>query len=192
VTEKIKKSLVKKKSVVEDLISRIDKSSIMVITDYRGESAGLKVKDISELRKKLRATNSECKIVKNTLTGKACEHFKIDGIQDALKNPTAVILGYKDPVQTAKTIVEFAKDKKTAENLKGLPIIKAGYIEGRVVNESYIRTLAELPSKEVLYSQLLRTMQAPISGVMNCMTGTIRNLIYCLNDLKDKKEKQLI
>lgn len=177
----------KKEIILKELVDKLKGSCITILTDYRGDEAGLSVKDMNQLRKKLREANGECKIVKNTLIGLACKELKIETVDESLAKPTALILGYNDPVGIAKVIYDFAKERKTPTNSKGLPIIKIGYLDGKLIEESYVKAMAELPPKEILYAIVVRTVQAPISGFVNALGGMMRNLVYCLDNLKKKK-----
>lgn len=189
-TEKISPARQEKQVLLEELVEKMKKSCIAVLTDYRGDASGLSVKDMNDLRKRLRQVKGECKVIKNTLVGLACKELKIEGMDEYLVKPTALILGYGDPVETAKVIYNFAKGKKASVDLKSLPSIKAGYLDGKLIDESGIKMLANLPSREVLYAIVVRTIQAPISGFVNILSGLMRNLVYSLEDLRKKKAEE--
>jgi large subunit ribosomal protein L10 len=140
-----------KKKVVAEIADKLSKSQSTIITDYRG----LTVKQMNELRKKLREAGVEFKVLKNTLTQRAAEQVGVSEINEYLNGPTAIAFGYDDVVVPAKIIYQFAKDNKELE-------IKAGIVEGKVVSVDEIKALAELPSREGLLSMLLSVLQAPI------------------------------
>jgi large subunit ribosomal protein L10 len=155
-----------KKKIVAEIADKLSKSQSTIITDYRG----LTVKQMNELRKKLREAGVEFKVLKNTLTQRAAEQVGISEINEYLNGPTAIAFGYDDVVAPAKIIHQFAKENKELE-------IKAGIVEGKVVSVDEIKALAELPSREGLLSMLLSVLQAPI-----------RNFALAVKAVADKNE----
>ena len=111
---------------------------------------------------------------------RALTELGIEGLNPYLTGPNAIALGYDDPVVPAKIISEFAKDHDKLE-------IKAGMISGKVIGAEGIKSLASLPSKEVLVAQVLGGLNAPITGLVNVLQGNIRNLVYALNAIAEKK-----
>ncbi len=124
----------------------------------------------------------EFKVLKNTLTILAAREVGMEEIVPYLTGPTAIAFGYDDPVTAAKIISEFAKKNKELE-------IKGGLVEGRVLGPEAVQALADLPSREVLLSMVLRAMQGPIAGMMNVLQGNIRNFVYALEAVRKKKEE---
>ena len=171
------KAVETKKKVVEGLKEKISSASIMVLSDFRGVSA----KQITELRKQLRSEESEYKIVKNTLLLRAIEAVGFKDLKEHLAGPTAMLLGYKDPVGPLKALVDFIKD-----NEKGG--IKAGIFENNIIDKQALAEIAKLPPKEVLLAKVVGGFQAPIYGLVNVLQGTLRKLVYALNAVKEKKE----
>jgi len=107
----------------------------------------------------------------------------IQGLDEYLEGPTAIALSYTDPVAPAKIISDFVKENK----LQALEI-KAGLVEGKVINSDGVKALSNLPPREVLIAQVLAGMQAPIAGFVNVLSGTIRNLVYALDAVRKQKE----
>ena len=138
---------------VDELAEKINKAKVVLLTDYRG----INVEDVTGIRAKLRGVNTEYRVIKNNITRRALDKCGFEGLDDLLEGPTAVILGYDDYLDASKIIYEYAKDN---ENYK----IKGGIIEGKVVSEEEIITLAKLPSREELLSKLLGSMQSPITN----------------------------
>ena len=134
----------------------------------------------TELRRKLREAGVEFKVLKNTLTAIAAKKL-IRRVDLLLVGPTAIAFGYDDPVAPAKVLSEFAKTNPALE-------LKGGLLEGKVLDVAGVKALADLPSREELLSQVLRGMQAPISGLVNVLQGTIRNLVYALDAVRKQKE----
>jgi large subunit ribosomal protein L10 len=171
------KAVETKKKLVEGLKEKISSASILVLSDFRGVS----VKQITELRKQLRSEESEYKIVKNTLLHRAIEAAGFKDLKEHLAGPTAMLLGYKDPVGPLKALVEFVKDNEKGE-------IKAGIFENNIIDKQALAEIAKLPPKEVLLSKVVGGFQAPIYGLVNVLQGTIRKLVYAFNAVKEKKE----
>lgn len=167
-----------KVAMVEEIQERLSRVQGAVLTDYRGLNAG----DMTLLRKQLRDAGVEYKVLKNTLTIRAAEELNMDALVPFLNGPTAVAFGYDDPVAAAKIISEFAKKNKALE-------VKGGIVEGKIVGPEGVASLADLPSREVLLSMVLRGMQAPIAGMVNVLQGNIRNFVYALEAVRKQKEE---
>lgn len=170
------KAVEEKKKSVEEFRQKIDSASVLVLTDYRGIS----VKEITTLRKKLRKQEAEYKVVKNTLCERAVEAAGFPKLKDYLQGPVALLLGYKEPVAPLKTLVDFLGEAGKGE-------IKAGIIEKSFMEAKEISEIAKLPSKEVLLSQVVSGLRAPIYGLVNVLRGTILKLVYVLNAIQQKK-----
>jgi len=166
-----------KVAMVEEIQERLSRMQGAVLTDYRGLNAG----EMTALRKELREAGVEYKVFKNTLTILAAQEANLDGLAPLLTGPTAFAFGYDDPVAPAKVISEFAKKNKALE-------IKGGIVEGKIVGPEGVANLADLPSREVLLSMVLRGMQAPIAGMVNVLQGNIRNFVYALEAIREQKE----
>jgi len=170
------KILKKKREVVDDLRKKIDSASVLAVSDYRGIS----VKQVTELRRKLRPEESEFRIIKNTLLRRAFESAGYEKLSEHLQGPIGLLLGYKDPVGPLKALVDFMEEAEKGE-------IKAGMVEKTLVDQKGIAELAKLPPKEVLIAKVVGGFQAPIYGLVNCLQGNLRNLVYALNAIREKK-----
>ena len=166
-----------KVAVVQEIQERLSKAQGAILTDYRGLTAG----DMTVLRKQLRDAGVEYKVLKNTLAILAAEELGMQDLVPLLNGPTAFAFGYDDPVAPAKILSEFAKKSKNLE-------IKGGILEGKVLDPEGVKNLADLPSREVLLSRVLRGMQAPIAGMVNVLQGNIRNLVYAVEAVRKQKE----
>lgn len=166
-----------KVAMVKEIQERLSSAQGAVLADYRGINAG----DMTELRKQLREAGVEFKVLKNTLAIRAAQELELNDLVPFLTGPTAFAFGYEDPVAPAKILSEFAKKNKALE-------IKGGIVEGTVVGPEGVAELADLPSREVLLSMVLRGMQGPISGLVNVLHGNIRNLVYALEAVRKQKE----
>ena len=166
-----------KQQITEDLHDRFARSAIIVLTDYKG----LDVTTINDLRRKLRESNIEYQVVKNTLLVRAAENTDIALIKDHFKGPSAVAISYDDPVAPAKVLTQFAKDNKKLE-------IKVGVLNGKVLDVQAIKALATLPSREVMLAQVLSTLNAVPTSFVRVMAEIPRSLLNVLTAIKDQKE----
>lgn len=188
-TKKLKPQQEKKRAKVDEIAKKIKDTPVTILTDYRGNQAGLNIKQLDKLRSKLAEKETEYKILKNSLTALAVKKLKLDEMLEHLEGPTAIVFGKDDPSAIAKIIVDFTKDKITSVNPEGLPRIKIGYIDGQIMDSTGIRRLASLPSKSVLYSQVIAGVQSPLYGLVNVINGTMNKLVWCLEAIKKKKEQ---
>ena len=148
------KILNQKKEEVSKLATEMKAAKLILLTDYRGIS----VADDTSLRRDLRNANAKCTIIKNNITKRALAEAGIEGLEDKLVGPTAVIMSNEDYLEPAKTIYKFSKDNDYYE-------IKGGVIEGKVMTADEIITLAKLPSRETLLSMLAGALLGNISKV---------------------------
>lgn len=170
---------VEKQAVVSELKDKLSNTKGAVLTSYRG----LSVAQDTKLRRKLREAGVEYRVVKNTLTRIAAREAGIEGLDQYLEGPTAIAISNTDPVAPAKLLSDFIKENK----LQALEI-KAGLVEGQVIDAGSVKALASLPPKEVLIAKMLGSMQAPLSGLVNVLQGNIRNLVYALEAVRQQKE----
>lgn len=175
-----------KVQVVEELKEMMKSAKITILTDYQG-AEGLKVSEMSTLRRKLREGDGEFRVVKNTLASRAAREVGLNGIVDHLSSATALAFGYKDPVAFSKVLVEFAREHKSVKNEQGLPLLKLGVLEGKVLYAEDLKALATLPPQPVLMAQVLGTLKAPIQGFASVLSGNIRNFLYLLQALQRKR-----
>ncbi|MDI6785175.1 MAG: 50S ribosomal protein L10 [bacterium] len=161
------KSLREKETVIiNDLRNKLDSASLSILTDFRG----LNVKEISELRNRLRDNGVEYKVIKNTLVKLAVKDINLSSLNEYLIGPTAIAIDANDTVSLAKTLIEFNKKYKKLE-------IKAGILQGHIIEANKVKDLASLPSKEVLLAKLAMTLNSPMRG-----------LLICLEAIKEQKE----
>jgi large subunit ribosomal protein L10 len=168
-----------KKELVAELKAKLADTKGAVLTNYRG----LTVAQDTQLRRKLREAGVEYRVIKNTMTRIAAKEAGIEGLDVYLEGPTAIALSVTDPVAPAKVISEFVKETKT-QALE----VKAGLVEGQVIDAASVKALADLPPREVLIAKALGSMQAPITGFVNVLQGTIRNFVYALEAVRKQKE----
>ena len=145
------KILNQKKEEVTKLANKIKEAKLVLLTDYRG----INVEDVTGLRADLRKANAEYTVIKNNITKRALAEAGIEGLEDKLVGPTAVIMSSEDYLEPSKTIYEFTKNNEYYK-------INGGVIEGNVMTAEEIVTLAKLPSKETLLSMLAGALLANI------------------------------
>jgi large subunit ribosomal protein L10 len=164
-----------KQKILEELKEKINKQKVVVFFDF----SGLKVKDLSDLRKRLRKENSELKVAKKTLLSLAFK--KLDEVVakniKKLTGEIALVFGYQDTISPAKTLWQFSKD---FPNLK----ILAGFVENEFKEADEIMALAQLPSRQELLARLAWSIAGPISGFVNVLQGNIKGLMYALSAIK--------
>lgn len=166
-----------KVAAVEEIRQHLEESQAVFVTDYRG----LTVSEMTQLRRKLREVGAEYKVVKNTLTRLAASEVDVEALDPLLVGPTAVAFAKEDPVGAAKALSEFAKESRILE-------IRGGLLEGKLLQVDDVQALADLPPREVLLAQVVGGMQAPIAGFVSVLQGTLRNLVYALNAVREQKE----
>lgn len=170
------KVLSAKKQVVESLTEKLKNAKSVVLADYRG----LTVAQDTEFRSALRKANVEYLVVKNTLLSFAAKENGLDDLVPHLSGPTSMAISYDDLVAPAKVLVEYSKKFEKLE-------LKTGVVEGSIIDLSQVTALAELPPKEVLIAQMLGSMNAPITGFVTVLNGTIRSLAIALNAIAEQK-----
>lgn len=170
-------NLTEKIRIAEDLHTRFSKSSIVIVTDYKG----LDVATINDLRRKLREEEVEFQVVKNSLLIRASAETDVALIKEHFKGPSAVALSYEDPVAPAKVLTKFAQDH---EELK----IKVGVMKGKVLDQGGIRTLSALPSRDELLAKLLSALSAVPASFVRTLSEIPKKLLYLLLAVKERKE----
>lgn len=184
-----KQIMARKETILSELEEKIAKATIIIFTNYRGELKGLTVKEIRELRKKFRECKAEYKIAKNTLIARVLKEKGIHGFEEYLKNPTALVIGYDDPVATAKVLTNFAKEKKSVLQPEGLPLIKGAYLEGQKMDSQDAKNVATLPSKPEVLSSLLSLMIAPAQRMMGALNGPATNMANLLENWNRERQE---
>jgi len=168
-----------KQAIVAELKEKLTGAKGAVLVNYRG----LTVAQDTKLRRQLREAGVDYRVVKNTMTRIAAQEAGLEGLDVYLEGPTAMAISATDPVAPAKIIIDFVKEHK----LQALEV-KAGLVEGNVIDEKGVKALASLPSREVLIAKMLGSMQSPITGLVNVLQGSIRNLVYALDAVRQQKE----
>lgn len=143
-----------KKKIVADLTEKMKNAAAGVIVAYQG----ITVEDDTALRSELRKAGVEYSVIKNTLTKRACENVGYTELIGVLEGMTAVATSAEDPVAAAKILKKFADKVESFE-------IKAGFVDGKVLDVEGVNELAELPSKEMLIGKVLGSLQSSLYGL---------------------------
>ena len=160
------KAIEKKQSEVSALAEKMKESKLVLLTDYRGIS----VEDVTGLRSNLRKVDAEYKVMKNNIARRGWVQQQIEGLEDLLVGPTAVVLASEDYLEPLKAVYEYAKNNETYK-------IKGGVIDGKVMTTEELITLAKLPSRETLISMLA-----------GALLGNISKLAVALDQVRVQKE----
>ena len=166
-----------KKKVVEDLKEKFARTKVVIVTDYQG----LNVAQMTELRRKLSEADIEYKVVKNTLLTRASKDTDAALLADVFKGPSGIAMSFDDPVAPAKVLTEFAKDHKKLA-------IKAGVMDGKIMDADAITALSKLPSREELLAQVLSAMNAVPAGFVRALADVPRRMVNVLSAIRDQKE----
>ena len=176
--EKIDKKA-EKAATVADITARLKASSTAVLADYRGMTVG----QMRELRSKLRGGGIEMVVVKNTLARRAARAAGYEPLSAELVGPVAMLFAVDDVSAPARILNEYIRANRKM-------VIKAGLLEGQVINADAVTELADLPSREVLLSRLLGAMQAPLGNLASVLQAPIVKLARTLDALRSQKESQ--
>lgn len=164
----------KKIQVVADLNEKIAKAESITFAKY----TGMNVSAMTELRRRMRAAGGEVLVVRNRLVDVALN--RPAGLGEKLQEQLLTLFSYGDPVSALKELTKFIEET-------GLPEIKAGFFENKVLDVAGVERLSKTPSKPELVAMMLRNLQGPGYGLRNVLEAGPRNLVYALNAIKEKK-----
>ena len=153
-----------KQPIVQEISENIKDAQSVVVVDYRG----LTVAEDTQLRKALREAGVTYKVYKNTLVSRAVEGTQFESLRDVLEGPNAFAISTTDATAPARVLADFAKKAPALE-------VKAGVVEGNFYDEAGMKAISSIPSREVLLSKLLGSLQSPIT-----------NLARVLNQIAEK------
>jgi len=159
------------------------------IKDYLKESKSvfiisyskLSSPDMTTLRQALKDVNAKVFVAKNSIARRALKESGLEPAVKLVEGPCGLVFIKDEPVAVSKTLCNFSKDH---ENLK----LAGGYLQDKVLEGKDIQALSKLPSKEVLRAQVVMTLKSPITGVVMVLKGNLRKLVYCLQQIKDKRD----
>jgi len=166
-----------KATAIAEIAANINESQAVFAVDYRGIS----VPQVAELRSKLRESDATFKVVKNSLTERAADEVGAATLKELLEGPTALTFVRGDIATAAKTVADYGRATQL------LPF-KGGLMEGAAIDPEQIRSLSRLPSREVLYGQLVGVVASPIGGLVRSLGGLLGGLAVALGQVREKKE----
>lgn len=159
-----------KAAQIDVLSESLTRSQLTIITDYRG----LSVVALQDLRSRLRPVEAEFKIAKNTLTRIAAERAGIEGLEPELDGPTAIMFAFGDPVAPAKVISDFARSSR-------ILTVRAGVMNGQVLNAADVEAISSLPPREELLGRLVGMLASPMARTVGVLSGPSRSMAYVVN-----------
>lgn len=165
-----------KELILDELIQVLQSKNYIFFTKHQGLSAP----DFVELRRKLEKVSDRTIVTKNTITRLAFKKMGVNDIKDLIKGSILLTIAEKDPQLVSKVLVEFAKGR---ENFS----LDGAYLEGKVFPGQYLKSLADLPSREVLIASVLGRLNAPISGFVSVLGQMIRSLAIVLDQIQKTK-----
>jgi large subunit ribosomal protein L10 len=151
--------------MLAEIQDRMSRASIAISADYRG----LTVAQITELRRAMRPSGAEVKVVKNTLALMAAKAAGRENMADIVQGPTALTIGFDDPIAPVKAFTEHLRARRLNIDIHG------GWLEGKVLTRAEVESLATMPSKEQMLADFIGKMQSPLYNFAGLMQSTIRN-----------------
>ena len=170
------KILQKKQEYVDQLAQKIQAAVAGVVVSYKG----INVAADTKLRRELREAGVEYAVVKNTMLHRAAEKVGLQDLETVLKGSTALALSNQDYVAAARILSKFSETSKKFE-------VKAGFVEGKVIDVNGVNELAKMPSKEVLVAKALGGLNAPITGFVYVLNANLTGLAVALKAIAEKK-----
>ncbi len=155
----------RKVAMLAEIKDAMERASIAISADYRG----LTVAQITDLRRALRPANVEVKVVKNTLAAMAAEQAGRPEMAKLLDGPTAIAIGFGDPVAPVKLLTEHLRTRRMTLDIHG------GWMEGKVLTRTQLESIATLPSKEQLIADVVGKLQSPLYNFAGLLQGSMRN-----------------
>ncbi|HTU77762.1 MAG TPA: 50S ribosomal protein L10 [Solirubrobacteraceae bacterium] len=166
-----------KAAAIAEIAGQIDESDAIFAVDYRG----ITVAQVAELRARLRDADATFKVVKNSLTERAADQVGADTLKDFLSGPTALTFVRGDVATAAKAVADYGRSAQL------LPF-KGGLMDGSTLDVEQIRSLSRLPSREVLYGQLVGVVASPVSGLVRTLNALLSGIAVALGQVHAKKE----
>lgn len=168
--------MTKKAAVIDEVKDKVEGASAAVVTEYRG----MTVAEISNLRRSLRQSGADFKVFKNTLVKRAIAGTPVEPMSEFLEGPTAIAFVSEDISAVAKKLRDFSKETPSL-------VVKGGVLDGRALTVKDLLALADLPSREVLLSQLAGLIAQPMRQMASLMKAVPQNLAYGLSALIDNQ-----
>ena len=175
------------------MLSRLEKKAqIKKLSDYFSRSKasflvnciGLNVDQMTELRKSLKKSQADIKVIRNTLSLRVLSEYPEikKTYESSIKGPNAFVVAFQDPVQVAKILDDFSRDHEVFQ-------VKKGVLEGSALSSEEVKTLAKLPPIDVLKAQFLSVLESPLKKFLGLLEQVPRSFVYALSEKKNKTEK---
>src|SRR5262249_10323195 len=164
-----------KAAVIDRIAGELEASQAVFAVDYRG----ITVSQVADLRARLRAADATFSVVKNSLTERAADKAGAEALKSILEGPTALTFVRGDAAAAAKALSD-------AQRVTEVLAFKGGLMDGQAVSPEDIRAIAKLPSREVLYAQLLGTVAAPLNGLARTLNALISGIAVQLGQIRDQ------
>jgi large subunit ribosomal protein L10 len=163
---------------VGELAEKFARAKSVFLADF----TGLNVEEVTELRRRLRESQVEFRVVKNTLARRALREAHAEALEPHLEGPTAVAFGYEDPVLPIKLLLDFARGKDK-------PKMKAALFEGSLVAGGDVARVAALPPRDVLLGQVCAGLLAPLTQFMGVLQGLLQSFVATVDAIGEKKKE---
>lgn len=160
----------KKEAEIDLLVDRLQRAEMTIVTDYRG----LTVSQLQGFRASLRPVDSEFRIAKNTLVRIAAERVGIEGLDEHLEGPTAVLFAFGDVAAPAKAVSDFVRSSRILS-------VKAGVMNGQLLSTDDVEAMASLPPREELLGKLVGMLASPMARTVGVLSGPARSVAYLAN-----------
>jgi large subunit ribosomal protein L10 len=167
----------RKQEIVSELHKFFDNGTVAIVTDV----SGLTVKELTQLRRSLDKSQAKVRVAKNTLVKIATNSKDFEAIKSLAKGPSAIVVGYDDPAQSAKATVDFFKALKKGS-------IRGGVLEGKAITEAEVKGLADMPSKEQLLSSIMGGLDSGARNIAGIMSRIISDIAVLVEEVAKKNE----
>ena len=168
-----------KERMLNELVDVTQRASMIALFDFKG----ITVAEINDLRKRMKEKGYGVKVVKNNLLRIALEN-RTPKIKEVLVGNTAIVFSFSDEVEPVKILVDFVDEVKKGE-------IKGGVLHGKFISRDEVRDLSTLPSAQELRGRVVGGISAPLYGLVWGLSGVLKALLYAINAIKEKKEKEV-
>lgn len=156
----------RKVAMLEEVKDRLSRAAITIAIDYRG----LSVAQMTKLRRALRESDTEVKVVKNRIALLAAEQAGVPEVREIVQGPSALTIGFSDPVAAARVLTRHIEAERLNIQVYG------GFLDGQVLSPSDVQDLAKLPSKEQMIADVVGKLQSPLYNFSGLLQSTIRGI----------------
>jgi len=167
-----------KQAILQEITERLQHAQYAFVVNY----SGLKVSELTELRKTLKPLGAKTQVVKNTYLDRVAKQLGWESVEAFLKGPTAVVAGTGDASEVAKVLVKFVKAHDKAA-------IKGACLDGKALGQADVDVLAKLPPREVMLGLFVGTLAAPMTQLVGVFNQKVLSLLYVLKAVEEKKSK---